>query len=563
MLGALVLLAIPILVDLIVTGKRRLFSYFAADAFYYLVVARNWARHGVISFDGTHPTNGFHPLWQVLLTGMYRVSLWLGLGQTAILWVDLLVGLALACVAIVVLGRVIQAAHGRLTPWFAILPVGVYALLFIPFWLTIGGVSAKDPFEGTLPLYGTLWSYVNGMETPVVLTCFAVVALLVVTRRVEGARPGLVLGVALGLLTLARLDTGFVAVAFLGAFALRAAVRRDRETVRFAAGAAATFVALVVAYLVWNRVYAGVFLPVSGSLKSTFPRPSLQNLRDLRSLATGHHLFARERMYRQAPVIIPSLFALGYLVVVGRAGRLGRLFTTPVERAHDRYRLVLAATAAGVLALSTYNYLFVPGYNQGHWYYPVSTLFVSLVALEMLRNVTWASVRPVATGLAVAAVSIVVFVTLGRTSDYHAQYADFYFVGAPRERAFYAPQHPKMLSVDDGIDAFATGFPTMSGTGFALDPEAARAKEHDDLLALALRRGDRRITSLVYLDTNGFDTRTPSDVIRHRLGGLGFGRAELYRHRYRIEYVGTHPRFVVVRVLPLTGAGAAAPAPAH
>jgi len=30
-------------------------------------VARNIAAQGTATFDGTHPTNGFHPLWQYLL----------------------------------------------------------------------------------------------------------------------------------------------------------------------------------------------------------------------------------------------------------------------------------------------------------------------------------------------------------------------------------------------------------------------------------------------------------------------------------------------------------------
>src|SRR5579871_6992719 len=42
-------------------------NFLAGDAFYYLDVARNWQSRPIFTFDGVHPTNGFHPLWQYLL----------------------------------------------------------------------------------------------------------------------------------------------------------------------------------------------------------------------------------------------------------------------------------------------------------------------------------------------------------------------------------------------------------------------------------------------------------------------------------------------------------------
>ncbi|MGH7730040.1 MAG: hypothetical protein ACRENJ_02200, partial [Candidatus Eiseniibacteriota bacterium] len=37
------------------------------DMFYYLVLVRETAEHGVVSVDGHRPTNGFHPLWFLIL----------------------------------------------------------------------------------------------------------------------------------------------------------------------------------------------------------------------------------------------------------------------------------------------------------------------------------------------------------------------------------------------------------------------------------------------------------------------------------------------------------------
>jgi len=48
-------------------------SQFIDDAFYYLLIARNFAASGVPTFDGVNATNGFHPLWMLMLAGMYEV----------------------------------------------------------------------------------------------------------------------------------------------------------------------------------------------------------------------------------------------------------------------------------------------------------------------------------------------------------------------------------------------------------------------------------------------------------------------------------------------------------
>jgi hypothetical protein len=43
-------------------GSRAVFSFLAADAFYYLTIAANVHAHGIVSYDQIHPTNCFHPL---------------------------------------------------------------------------------------------------------------------------------------------------------------------------------------------------------------------------------------------------------------------------------------------------------------------------------------------------------------------------------------------------------------------------------------------------------------------------------------------------------------------
>jgi hypothetical protein len=55
------------------SAASRGVSQFIDDAFYYLLIARNFADSGVPTFDGVNATNGFHPLWMLMLAGMYKV----------------------------------------------------------------------------------------------------------------------------------------------------------------------------------------------------------------------------------------------------------------------------------------------------------------------------------------------------------------------------------------------------------------------------------------------------------------------------------------------------------
>jgi hypothetical protein len=553
---ALALLGAPVLIDLLARGQRRVFAYFAADAFYYLEVARNWSRHGSFSFDGEHATNGFHPAWQLLLGVVWRVGTAVGVSDTALLIVVALCCLALLGAAILLLAAVILRAHGRLTPWFALLPVGAYALLLLPIWIWARDATENrpDPFEGHLPIYGTLWSYVNGMESALAIFAFALVCFVFVRRRATGRAQAIAVGAVLALLTLSRLDLGAIAAALLVGLVFVAWRRRDAALGRFAACATAATAFPILVYLVGNRWYAGSFLPTSGTLKSTFPRPSLGNARDLRELVSGNTLFAPERVYRQAPVLIGALAAVAAVVWLGR----GLLVhdALDLETASARYRLVLLTTGVGVLAIAVYDWFFVPGFDQGHWYWPISTLYVSLVVLEAIGA---HAARPAsAIGVAVAA-SVALFLLLGAPADYHRRYSDFYFDEAPEVRDFYGVVRPRLVTFDDGIDAFALDVPSMSGTGLALDRAGIEALERGELLDLAYDRGFDRMSSVVYFDATGLTPSTPPEDVRARVREF-LPAQDVERFDFHVEYAsrralstpaaGNDGRYVVITFAP-------------
>ncbi len=469
-----------------------------------------------------------------------------------------LLGLLALAVTVWLCGRALALAHGRVHPLYLLVPAGVYAMVLAPVWVLAGGLSAwgADPREGSLPLYGTLWSDANGMETSLALLAFGGLLLFVV-RAVPRGRDGVFLGLLLGALVLARLDLAFVVVG-IGSTLVVAALREGAATVRRCTMAGAAVCAAIVAgYLGWNRWYSGMALPVSGQLKTTFPHPTAQNLRTLvhlvPSIGSDHRPLVVIELFRLAGVVIPSLAAVVYLAV--RAGGADRQLTLATAR--GRFRLALVGSCGGVLLLSAYDTLFVPLFDQGSWYWPVSTFLVTLVAVDLAdrpsrgrQRTRLAVLVPLVVG-AVAA-NLAVFLVFEHRASYHARYAEFAEVTAPEVRHLYRGRLPRFVEADDGICTYFLGAPSLSATGLAADAEAAAAIRRHQLLALALRRGYDRIDSLVYEAARPGAT---SGSIALALTFV-FPGEDLTPYRFSLEYFDPRTHMVVVRVRRVRPAGA-------
>ena len=77
------------------------------DAFYYLEIAARLARGQGFTFDGIHETNGFHPLWQLLLTPFAAF-----LHGDALIRGALVVGLLCSFAAVLLVMRVVWRLGG-------------------------------------------------------------------------------------------------------------------------------------------------------------------------------------------------------------------------------------------------------------------------------------------------------------------------------------------------------------------------------------------------------------------------------------------------------------------
>ncbi len=152
------------------------------DAFYYFQLARNIAHGFGPTFDGVNPTNGYHPLWLLMLVPVYHYF-----SSGAVMDIaPIRVALVVSALCNGLVGLVLLAVLRRYTSsaWILALSLGVWFL---------------NPFN--------LYTMENGLETPlsILFITLFILAALRVKERSSSARL-IALGVIGGLMMLARLD---------------------------------------------------------------------------------------------------------------------------------------------------------------------------------------------------------------------------------------------------------------------------------------------------------------------------------------------------------------------
>ncbi len=232
-------------IAVVTRAQTAALSLLSDDAYYYFVIAQNaLAGHG-FTFDGIAPTNGFHPLWMGVVLGVFKLA---GRGELRPLIAVMLVSGAIATATLISIHRIVE---DYLAPGYGLVAV---AAALLP---------------------NLLSAMLNGLETG--LQLFMAVILVGACCRYRLLDPGAstrrvgVLGLLIGLVTLARLDGVFLAPAalFLGLAVWWGRGLKQTMTRVLALGAG---VAIVVGpYLLWNVVSFGRIMPSSGVAKSSFP----------------------------------------------------------------------------------------------------------------------------------------------------------------------------------------------------------------------------------------------------------------------------------------------------
>jgi len=304
---------------LLVCSLVNPFAFVPDDALFYLVIGRNIVAGDGITFSHVMGTNGFQPLWQAVVAALVAVTQPLGVksdaAQVAMMvtasWAFLTGGLVLL---------------ERLLRRLGTAPVARFAALATVLVL-LGGP------------YGTL-------ATEAGLVLFALAVVLLAARRVllatddGGWRWPALLGLALTIQLLARLDTVFVAattlVVVLVVMTRRHGIRRGASSVLVAGAVTALGVA---PYLVWNLERFGHLNPISGAVKLDFS---------------------------QVWLVADSVGSTGWLLVAAAL-----LFGTAAALVapHRGDLWPWAAIASGALAASAFYWLWSPGkLTNAGWY---------------------------------------------------------------------------------------------------------------------------------------------------------------------------------------------------
>lgn len=527
--GATAIIAGPALGDLLSEPRTAPFRWIAVDVFYYLTIGRNAARTGRFTFDGEHAVNGFHPLWQVCVALLEFFRLQAHLGNIGPFLIVLTSIFAVAAGAWLLAITFLRAR--RLTPVFLLMAIGAYPLLVLPLWIHgLKKIAAAGLDIWLFPVFGTPWSYMNGMESGIAILFFALSLHLATSKEARSSpRAAACVGAALAVFTLSRLDHGIIAAFMLAGFAISCVRSGSRAN---AARALATFAVLLLPYLVINRSCFGGFMPTSGAAKTTFPHFNWEHVERLRQLYDGKYAASPWWLSiacREAQIVLPGLLSLAYVVV--RAIRWRRT---------SRLDWMLVSAAAGAVALAAYNFSYGTYDGQGFWYYPVSTLLPTLfIATARFPRVEWTPARRwIALGCA-AALALNFFFKYHRHVTYDRHFATFFTDTARQVKAAYPAGIPKFVEVDDGVVSYALDAYAESIV-YALDPEGYAARTGRRLADLSYDRGFRHVASFAYRARD----YSPAGIERWVAGSLG---QSMGAYTVALEFASPDGAFLLVR----------------
>jgi hypothetical protein len=223
---------------------------FPDDSFYYLRIAQNVARGLGSSFDGINPTNGYHPLWMIMLLPVASFFK----APENLLRAVLVLQILLAGTGFGFLGLIFEKTGTKKS---GLLLAG--ALVFLnPVLLSI---------------------FVNGLESALYFCALCLGFLLWVITLDKKPYEFLLwlgLGAFFGVVFLSRLD-GAILAFWLGVAILinnEALTARIKKALGFGIG----FIAVSVPYLAYNLARFGNLMPISGRVKSYYMSHNLKYL---------------------------------------------------------------------------------------------------------------------------------------------------------------------------------------------------------------------------------------------------------------------------------------------
>jgi hypothetical protein len=332
-------------------------SFLPDDTYYYLQVAYNIVNGHGSTFNRIMPTNGYHPLWMLFCMGaMVLAGSDKGIALHIVLLIQALLFLGILSYFIRIAREVGLRYWGFGVPILAI------------YFLT--------------GLYGSE-AHINGLMTIIALHY------LMLASAGERARNWVLAGIFMGLAVLARLDNVFLlaAIAFIGIPSVpRTARPAGRSLLRDIIAFLLPAIIIVAPYLIYNVVSFGHFVPISGAIKSSFPRVAFN---------------------------VSRLGTLGEIVTV--CGVIGLLLSIAVRGSH---RVLLRSLGVAVLLQSAYIALFLEFGAGWSWYYVfgvINIAFVIVVVGDMIATRIEKRRPAVARWLAGSFIALALVAAMGRS----------------------------------------------------------------------------------------------------------------------------------------------------
>lgn len=540
----------PSIVGFYQEGLSYIFSAFSADTFYYLNIANN-STLSFYSFDGNYPTNGFHPLWQYFLTVSFA---FLKSKDTQIIFVfivsNFLVAFGISIIA--------YSIHKKIRHFSLSLLCLIPGMFFVFFMLPVNNN------------YGAVWSFINGMESPLSIFLFGILFFLATKKEniLDISNKELVLvSIVLTLITLSRLDDIFLFVPF---YLLIASMKEN--ILKRAVIASVVPTVTIGMYLLFNYLYAGSLVPSSGTAKSGFAL-----------LGNGYNLlriffpFKTEwepewgaATWRSLQLVVPLLFSIVWLYKERNRIR-NYVFYKKIE---NHLHLVISFLCVFVFLKSSYNFLFVPLWHQGHWYFSinliVTNIIIAVLFLKIPNNRNTINLKRMVspsvlmnyqlanklTLVAVVLFSLYIsssFVNNKKIHDYNQNYFVFFQNASNIKASLTAHGVDKILSFDDGIVAYSLGFQTLNGLGLAGDKKLNSSKKKGDLLSLAYSRGYNIFTSLNYPISMLKNEMITTNGIRNLMSKAFYFRGKeknLDKWEYELIYFDENLSMPFIRFIP-------------
>jgi len=520
----------PLVYAALFHGQEMITRSLTGDSYHYLAIARKANVSHLYTYDGVSVTNGFHPLWQYTIRGLFAALDLQGHESqaVAVMWMALAaatIGIVLTAVAVI-----------RMTNQYLL------ALLLVPglFYL-VAGVHVR-----TL----SVWSALDGMESAFSVL-FGGIFFFVFSRYygvTEAKRPldavslCRALGLVLPFLILSRLDDVFILPAFL--IALLGVDEPLRKRVSAGLWIVGPSSVAVLAYMAYNKATVGVAMPLSGGTKSGFVgflsayltvAIHLPPLLDLKSFLTktpadGAAIFTNS--FRFVEVVYP-------MVAAGFGAFAVRRFLR-----HRPGAFVLLSVCLYIVFKEAYNFLNVHPWHQASWYYVFIILCLSVLGALALQG-PWARLGSnviARRGLVTLGVSLMLL----SGAQYYSSIAyqnpndpvlKFWERRAEIRKALTSNGVHGVINVDDGITAFLLDLPNLHGFAFAIDVEGQKAHKAGKMLSLAYSRGIDSIAGFGYMSTDQ-PPRSDADIknyLGHSLAAEGI-HAEMGQFEFSLAY---------------------------